>query len=263
MRRFCDQRAFSGRLCAAEGSGPRDQRRVCLQPRCISFSSCRWAVLVGLPDEFSGLWAGLAVNDLSSSVAVGSQFSDDAGLIATATKSLRILLLRPDVADVQLASPLWPQRPRKATEFRKSPNTYHFFIVGYLLFFGVRLAGDAAFGGTGAWGTVLSINDQVVTFLIVCVCAGIGLRINLTTIVEIGWKAVAAGACGSIGMAGVSLVMLLFFARNSPWLVLTSGVTALVISYGLYRLGEAHPPGNDTAKASPGLESTAVVKRSG
>ncbi len=191
---------------------------------------------VGLPDEFSGLWAGLAVNDLSSSVAVGSQFSDDAGLIATATKSLRILLLGPMLLMFSLL-----RRSGRSTQEsnRLSQISQHLplFIVGYLLFFGVRLAGDAAFGGTEAWGTTLSINDQVVTFLIVCVCAGIGLRINLTTIVEIGWKAVVAGACGSIGMAGVSLVMLLFFARNSPWLALTSGVTALIISYGLYRLG--------------------------
>ena len=188
---------------------------------------------VGLPDEFSGLWAGLAVNDLSSSVAVGSQFSDDAGLIATAAKSLRILLLGP----MLLMFSLLRRSGSKTQESTQISQHLPLFIVGYLLFFGLRLAGDAAFGGAGAWATTLSINDQVVTFLIACVCAGIGLRINLTTIVEIGWKAVVAGACGSIGMAGVSLVMLLFFARNSPWLVLTSGVAALVISYGLYRLG--------------------------
>ena len=191
---------------------------------------------VGLSDEFSGLWAGLAVNDLSSSVAVGSQFSDDAGLIATAAKSLRILLLGP----MLLLFSLLRRSGRKTQDSKGlSQISQHLplFIVGYLIFFGVRVAGDAAFGGTGAWATTLSINDQVVSFLIVCVCAGIGLRINLATIVEIGWKAVVAGACGSIGMAGISLVMLLFFARNSPWLVLTSGGIALVISFGLYRLG--------------------------
>ena len=58
----------------------------------VFFPIAQWG---GLSDEFGGLWAGLAVNDLSSSVAVGSQFGDDAEILAAATKSIRIMLLGP------------------------------------------------------------------------------------------------------------------------------------------------------------------------
>ena len=191
---------------------------------------------VGLPEEFCGLWAGLAVNDLSSSVAVGNQFSDEAGLIATAAKSLRILLLGPMLLMFSLLRRSG-RKTQAGSRLLRISQHLPLFIVGYLLLFGLRVAGDAAFGGTEAWATVLSINSRVVMFLIVCVCAGIGLRINMTTIVEIGWKAVVAGACGSVGMAGVSLLMLFFFAQGSQWLVVVSGVVVLIVAYGLYRLG--------------------------
>ena len=53
------------------------------------------AQALGLSNEYGGLWAGLAVNDLSSSVAVGEQFGGDASVIAAAAKSVRIMLLGP------------------------------------------------------------------------------------------------------------------------------------------------------------------------
>ena len=48
-----------------------------------------------LSDAAFGGWSGLAVGDFSSAVGVGAQFSDAASVIATASKSLRVLLLGP------------------------------------------------------------------------------------------------------------------------------------------------------------------------
>ena len=91
---------------------------------------------VGLSPEFGGLWAGLAVNDLSSSVAVGSQFGGDAEVLAAASKSVRILLLGPLLIFFSMLS---GQGQRTGRWWDHLP----LFIVGYLLFFGLRTAGDA------------------------------------------------------------------------------------------------------------------------
>ena len=44
------------------------------------------ATALGLSSDYGGLWAGLAVNDLSSSVAVGSQFGGNAEVLAARLK---------------------------------------------------------------------------------------------------------------------------------------------------------------------------------
>ena len=88
----------------------RDQRAVA-HHRCIRtrprisitavFVFCVAALLLFHPvattpsgPAYGGLWAGLAVNDLSGSVAVG-EFGSDAGVIVIAVKSVRIVLLGP------------------------------------------------------------------------------------------------------------------------------------------------------------------------
>ena len=42
-----------------------------------------------------GLWSGLAVNDLSSAIAVGQQMGGSGGVMAAASKSARVLCLAP------------------------------------------------------------------------------------------------------------------------------------------------------------------------
>src|SRR5262249_30249607 len=53
------------------------------------------AVALGLDPSFAGLWSGLAVNDLASAVAVGTQMGGTGGVMAAASKSARVLLLAP------------------------------------------------------------------------------------------------------------------------------------------------------------------------
>src|SRR5262249_22706722 len=53
------------------------------------------AYLVGLDGAHAGIWAGVAVNDLSSAIAVGKQMGEAGGLFAAAAKSARVLLLAP------------------------------------------------------------------------------------------------------------------------------------------------------------------------
>jgi len=193
------------------------------------------AQALGLTDEYGGLWAGLAVNDLSSSVAVGSQFSEEGAIIATAAKSVRIMLLGPLLIMFSLIRPT--RRGRDPEQ--KSPSLLsHFpkFILGYFLFFGVRVWGDATFGDVAAWQTVLDANGVLVKLLILAVCAGIGLQIHIDTIIELGWKAVVAGGMAAIGVAGLSLVMLVGFANDAPATSVLAGGAGLLMSYLMYRV---------------------------
>jgi uncharacterized integral membrane protein (TIGR00698 family) len=199
------------------------------------------AQALGLSDEYGGLWAGLAVNDLSSSVAVGAQFSENGSIIAAAAKSVRIMLLGPLLIMFSLIRPT----RRGRTPEQQNPGIFtHFpkFILGYFLLFGVRVWGDATVGEMAAWDTVLDANSVVVNLLILAVCAGIGLQIHVDTIIELGWKAVVAGGMAALGVAGLSLVMLLGFAHDSPTSSVLAGGAGLLVSYLLYRVtasGEA------------------------
>ena len=102
---------------------------------------------LGLDTESAGLWAGLAVNDLSSSVAVGGQFGEDESVMAAMAKTVRIVLLGPLLL-------IFGQRRRRAPaeESVRLRLAAHFplFVVGYLLMFGVRVPGDRMFAGEGA-----------------------------------------------------------------------------------------------------------------
>src|SRR5207245_11597857 len=53
------------------------------------------AFAIGLAPAFAGLWSGLAVNDLSSAIAVGAQLGGNGGVMAAASKSARVLRLAP------------------------------------------------------------------------------------------------------------------------------------------------------------------------
>src|SRR5215831_14150865 len=58
------------------------------------------AQLLGLAPALAGLWSGLAVNDLSSAIAVGKQMGAVGGVMATAAKSARVLLLAPTLIEI-------------------------------------------------------------------------------------------------------------------------------------------------------------------
>jgi uncharacterized integral membrane protein (TIGR00698 family) len=201
------------------------------------------AQALGLSDEFGGLWAGLAVNDLSSSIAVGSQFSEDASIMAAAAKSVRIMMLGPLLI---MFSFIRPTRRGRDPEEESPSMMAHFpmFILGYFLLFGVRVLGDATFlpDLESEWQYVLDANSLVVQLLILSVCAGIGLQIHWKTIIELGWKAVVAGGMAALGVAGLSLVMLLGYANGDSTTSLLVGSAGLLVSYFMYRMtasGEA------------------------
>jgi uncharacterized integral membrane protein (TIGR00698 family) len=192
----------------------------------LAFSPVAGAL--GLSEQYSGLWAGLAVNDLSSSVAIGSQFGNEGEVLAAAAKSIRILMLGPLLIGFSMM---------RRSDSRKESWTQHLplFILGYLGFFGLRILGDAQFGEDPRWADLLFWNGKAVKFLILAVCAGIGMQIRIQTLISVGWRAALAGGAGSLGLAGLSLAMLYAFENHSTVMAFGLGVGCLLVTAFLTR----------------------------
>ena len=192
---------------------------------------------LSLDIESAGLWAGLAVNDLSSSVAVGSQFGEDESLLATMAKAIRILLLGP----LLIAFSLFRRRaPAEGGARLRLAAHLPLFVVGYFLMFGVRVLGDALFSTEGlptesGWAALLEVNDLAVRVAIVAVCAAIGLQIHLRTLVDVGWRAALAAGAAWVTGAGLSLGMLLALAHDAAPIGVSAGLGTVGLGFVLFR----------------------------
>lgn len=227
----------------------------------LSFRAIAHAV--GLPAAEAGLWAGLAVNDLSSAVAVGAQMGGDGGVTAAAAKSTRILMMAPMLVALALLrrprsagsdaisssatsddgaahdAPVAPAPARFDATLRKSiMAALPHFILGYLALALVRVAGDATFGAAAQWRAVLDGNRTVVEVLMAMVSAGIGLNLAIGSLLTSSSRGIAASVGASAFMAALTLLMVTTSHRHGLPLALAVGTGGLFLSYAVHcRLG--------------------------
>lgn len=189
---------------------------------------------LGLDPESAGLWAGLAVNDLSSSVAVGGQFGEDESLIAAMGKTVRIVMLGPLLI---LFSQLRRHAPAEHSLRLRLVAHLPLFVVGYFLMFGLRVTGDQLFGGADgtAWQTFLQVNDSVVSFAVATVCASIGLQIHVRTLVDVGWRVAVAAGAAWVTIAGLSLGLLATGGPGPTVGHVTGGLAAMAVAFVAFR----------------------------
>ncbi|MGV8922891.1 MAG: YeiH family protein [Thermomonas sp.] len=150
--------------------------------------------MLGLSDHGFGLWAGTAINDTSSVVAAGYQYSQAAGDLATVVKLTRASLIVP----ITLVLAMWlARRNRGASASASIRSTFPWFILGFVA--------AAAIGSTGLLPPMVLHGLKVVAqVFIVAALAGIGLSANLRQMIATGprpillglgtWFAVAAGS---------------------------------------------------------------------
>jgi uncharacterized integral membrane protein (TIGR00698 family) len=200
------------------------------------FSFRTIALAIGLDPSFAGLWSGLAVNDLSSAIAVGAQMGESGGVMAAASKSARILLLAPVLVTIALARREARPAGAKSSQLAKSVvDALPGFIIGYVVLAIARAAGDRVFGEAEAWRSFLAGNRLVLDVLMSGVAAGIGLHLSLRTILGSSMRALVVGAGASVWMAGLSVTMIAFLARGSMGVAIALGAVALATSFVLYR----------------------------
>lgn len=189
------------------------------------------AALVGLDGAHAGLWAGLAVNDLSSAIAVGKQMGEMGGEMAAAAKSTRVLLLAPLL--IVLA---FVRRDTAPKDVRKSAvDNLPGYLLGYVALALIRAGGDRLFGATNVWPNVIKADIFAVDLFMATVAAAIGLHLEIKTLLVAGVRALAVGGTASIWMASTSLAMITFAYRGNVTLTAVIGGAALVLSYVGYR----------------------------
>jgi uncharacterized integral membrane protein (TIGR00698 family) len=101
------------------------------------------AMALGQPPAFAGIWSGLAVNDLSSAVAVGAQMGGAGGVMSAAAKSARVLMLAPTLVAFALLRREGGPKGLRRSVLDQLPR----FVLGYLALAAVRALGDRAFAG--------------------------------------------------------------------------------------------------------------------
>ena len=191
------------------------------------------ATAIGLDAEASGLWAGLAVNDLSSSVAVGRQFGEDESVVAAMGKTVRIVLLGPLLI---LFGYLRRQAPAEDSLRLRLMAHLPLFVVGYLLMFGVRFAGDQVWGpDLAGWQLALSVNDAVVNVAIATVCASIGLQIHVRELVHVGWRVAVVAGAAWVTIAALSLGVLATTTEGMSGLHGVGGAVVVVLGFLAFR----------------------------
>jgi len=201
------------------------------------------AAWLGLEPTFSGIWSGLAVNDLSSAVAVGAQMGGSGGVMAAAAKSARVLMLGPVLVVFAML-----RREGGAKGVQKSiVDALPRFVLGYIAFAVVRAAGDRAFAGGAAWGWVLAADRFFVDLTMATVAASIGLHLALRSLLASGARAVAVGGGASATIASLTLGMIAFASRGAHAAAALVGGIGLTASALAYRLATAR------AKTARGL----------
>jgi hypothetical protein len=211
------------------------------------------ALLLGLDPAHAGLWSGLAVNDLSSAIAVGTQMGGDGGIggvMAAASKSARILLLAPVLVTLALArhaGPIPKSAKRSASEDAARKQTKDGlgarivealpgFLLGYVGLAVVRALGDRALAGSSGWHLALAADKLAVDFLMAAVSAGIGLHLSLRTILGSSARAVAVGGGASVWTAALTVAIITSVARGAPGVAAGIGITGVVASFFAYRV---------------------------
>lgn len=189
------------------------------------------AAAVGLDSTLAGLWSGLAVNDLSSAIAVGAQMGGAGEVMATASKSARVLLLAPALVSFSLlrreAGPVTAKTGLWAT----LPG----FLFGYVILAVARAVGDRLIGPNPAYDTLLTANSFLVDLCVVTVSAGMGLHLALGRLLASGPRAILVGGGGSAWMATVTLGMVVAEARGAHAATALVGGAALGVGWILFR----------------------------
>jgi uncharacterized membrane protein YadS len=201
------------------------------------------ALWLNLDPSYAGLWSGLAVNDLSSAIAVGLQMGgagDAGGVMAAAAKSARVLLLAPTL--LVFAILRRDERPGRSSRAFGPRLIDHLpgFLLGYVLCAGARAVGDRAFAGSAAWELVLRADRWMVDVAMVTVSAAIGLHLELRGLLRAGVRALLTGGAASAWMAVVTLVMVTSAGRGAPWSsTVLIGLVVLGVSYAIAAVGGA------------------------
>lgn len=149
-----------------------------------------------------GTWTGVAVQDVSSVVATGFAFSQQAGEVATVVKLTRTVFIVPVVF---LAGLFFTLKDQKTAEkkFKKVKyiKIFPWFVVGFLIM--------TLLNSLGLFSKSLVNNINPVThFLILMVMAGVGADLDLKEMKKVGLSFLYVGLTGMLIMSVLSFFLI-------------------------------------------------------
>lgn len=159
--------------------------------------------LMRLSPHSFGLWAGTAINDMSSVVAASSIFGHGATSYAVVVKLTRTLMIVP----ICLALGAWRSRrtesgrPGGADPARKN---FRRIVPGFILWFLVAVGLNSLSLVPASWHGSLTAAAE---FMITMALGSIGLSTNVRDIMKAGFKPLALGAMLWVLVAGTSLAI--------------------------------------------------------
>jgi uncharacterized integral membrane protein (TIGR00698 family) len=152
-----------------------------------------------------GMWAGTGIHETAQVIAAASQI-DGSLSIASSAKFIRIFMIGPMV----FACVLIFRRLSRSEDKGKINMAIPWFAVFFILCtLGNYLLASSAIGSnwTSFNTTYLS---PLITFLLAWAFAGIGLKVKITTIRAMGWKAFLGGMSVAVFAGIVSLLLVKF-----------------------------------------------------
>jgi uncharacterized integral membrane protein (TIGR00698 family) len=197
------------------------------------------AAALGMPTVEAGLWGGLAVNDLSSAVAVGAQMGPGGAEIAAASKSARIVLLAPLLVAFSIG-----RRAKSSTPGLRRPAFEHLpvFVAGFVALAVARALGDRFFAAAPLWSGVLATDRVLVDVAMMMVSAGIGLHLEIRGLLAVGARALLLGLVAACSMAALTLELVMLGRQGGVLSEMPWGAVVVAGSYIAYRATTRSPP---------------------
>ncbi len=207
---------------------------------------------LGLDSIHAGLWSGLAVNDLSSAVAVGAQMGGSGSVMAAASKSARILLLAPMLFVLAFLRRAKAEKDAaaRASMTKNIVDAMPSFILGYVALAIARSVGDRIFGDAPGWAAMLAANKLLLDVLMTSVSAAIGLHLPVGPILATSGRAAIVAGGTSAFMAAVTLAMLRYVQDGAVSTSVAIGLAALAITFLWYRYASTNSNDGDTRGAA-------------
>jgi uncharacterized integral membrane protein (TIGR00698 family) len=154
--------------------------------------------LLDLSSTAFGIWAGTAVHDTSSSIAVGYVYGNEAGQVATTVKLARTLFLLPLIMVLPLLL-----KSDKQTGAGAAKKAFPWFVIWFLVVSIVN-----------SFGIIPAFIEETVTdtakFIIIMVMGAVGLQVNLKQFAKLGFKPLITGLVASLTVSIISLVMIIY-----------------------------------------------------
>jgi len=153
--------------------------------------------VLSMSDELFGFWAGAGINDTSSVVAAAYSMSEEAGNTATVVKLTRALMILP----VTFILAMMQTKKADKSEGFSLLKIFPWFVVAFFAASVVNSFEIIPEQVSVFWGSMGR-------FFIMVAMAAIGLNTNLRELLRHGRKPILLGACCSLAVAVVSLLIL-------------------------------------------------------